>query len=191
MGNADFWAGEFGNAYLERNQVDWRARVGFWRMVISLTSPNSVLEIGANAGWNLRAIREASPGTYVCGIDINLKAALAAYQDGYMVYQQGAENLDLRGRKFDLVFTAGVLIHISPEQLNGVMWEAVDKSNRYILAIEYESDREEEVEYRGHSGKLWRRPFGELYQAMGLRLVHTGPAGQGFDRCTYWLLEKT
>ncbi len=62
-------------------------------------------------------------------------------------------------------------------------------SRKYVMAIEYEAEQEEMVEYRGHEGKLWRRPFGKLYQDMGLTLLAYGPA-QGFDRCEFFLLEK-
>lgn len=189
MGNAEFWAGSFGNSYLERNQVDWRARVPFWRLILHLTRPNSVFEIGANAGWNLRAIREASPGTHVAGIDVNAKASRAARNDGIQVYDREATVMRTNDRTFDLVFTAGVLIHVEPEKLAEVMQAAAVRSNRYVLAVEYEAQTEEEVEYRGHAGKLWRRPYGALYEEMGLRMVAEGDA-QGFDRCRYWLLTK-
>lgn len=191
MSNVEFWAGDFGCEYLKRNRVNWRARLPLWHSIISQTNPNNVLEIGANAGWNLRAIRESSPGTYVCGIDVNRQAAEAAKRDGYSVeVHEARELIDGEPEAFDLVFTAGVLIHIAPEELEAVMAAAIHKSRRYVVAIEYENPIEQELEYRGHAGKLWKRPFGDLYVKMGLRLVNRGPAGVGFDRCAYWLLEK-
>jgi hypothetical protein len=85
--------------------------------------------------------------------------------------------------------TSGVLIHVAPDALEVTMRAIIDVSARYVLAIEYDSDEEEEVDYRGHKGKLWKRPFGRLYQALGLRLLSYGEAG-GFEKCTYWLLDK-
>jgi len=70
------------------------------------------------------------------------------------------------------------------------MQKIVDQSYRYVLAVEYESEQEEEIEYRGHTGKLWRRPFGKLYEEMGLRLVGKIENAPGFDSCAAWLLEK-
>ena len=46
-----FWAGEFGDEYVRRNQVDWRARIPFWREVIEMTGARSVHEVGCNCGW--------------------------------------------------------------------------------------------------------------------------------------------
>jgi hypothetical protein len=45
------------------------------------------------------------------------------------------------------------------------------------------------IEYRGEKDRLWKRPYGKLYEAMGLTLVKAGPA-EGFDRCDFWLLSK-
>lgn len=185
---AEAWAGKFGNDYLARNRVDWRERTTFWRGVIEATKPDNVLELGANAGWNLRAIREVSPGTAVCGIDVNREAAAAARADGYLV--ENYEATHPCERQFDLVFTAGVLIHVAPENIEAVMQSAIDKSRRYVLAVEYSADEQEEVIYRGQTDLLWKRPFGRLYTEMGLKAVSITDAGFGFDRCTAWLMEK-
>ena len=47
---ADFWRGEFGDSYLRRNRVDWRARIPFWRTILEMTGARSVFEFGCNAG---------------------------------------------------------------------------------------------------------------------------------------------
>lgn len=186
----EFWKGDFGTEYTARNRVAWRARVPFWRSILELTQPDYVLEMGCNAGWNLRAIRESSPGTTCAGVEINFKAGRQAQLAGFDVticsIQDAGANEHLAP---DLVFTAGVLIHVGPEEVNVVMDRVVAASNHYVLAVEYAAEAEEEVEYRGHAGRLWKRPFGQLYKQHGLKLVQTGNA-PGFDRCTYWLMEK-
>ena len=58
-----------------------------------------------------------------------------------------------------------------------------------LSVFEYAAETETEVEYRGHKGKLWKRPYGALYEALGLTLRDHGPA-EGFDACEFWLLEK-
>ena len=64
-----------------------------------------------------------------------------------------------------------------------------DFSARYVLAIEYASETEEMVEYRGHKDRLWKRNYGKLYEQLGLKILHTGWA-TGWDTTTYWLCEK-
>ena len=183
-----FWAGSFGDEYTARNRVDWRKRVPFWSMILDLTGARSVYEFGCNAGWNLSAIRRAYPDVSVRGIDINVKAVDQALQAGLPV-SRSAEPID----DAELVFTSGVLIHVGPEQLEKTMVQIVEASYDYVLAIEYASVSKnvEALVYRGNEDRLWRRDYGNLYEKMGLRMVATGPAGDAFDRCTYWLLRKT
>lgn len=187
MNGVELWQGHFGDEYTKRNQVDWRSRVPFWSTVLYKTGARSVLEVGCNAGWNLSAIKRVEPQARVVGTDLNTMALEQASAAGLEVYQC----LDFRqvpGR-FDLVFTAGVLIHIEPENVREVMAEILAKSMRWVVAVEYEDVYETAVEYRGHSDKCWRRPYGKLYEDMGLKLVDkTVP--YGFDNCTAWLFEK-
>lgn len=192
------WAGDFGDAYTERNRVDWRARKPFWQRIIDRTKPDTVFEVGCNTGWNLRALNEVSPGLGLGGIDVNYTAVRAANSLGlgFDVHHKSIEQLeDLYYQphwKLDLVFTAGVLIHVAPQDLEQAMRLIIGASTRYVLAVEYEADEETEIEYRGQLGLLWKRPFGRLYQAMGLKEVLQIPPEQvqGFDRCTAWLMEK-
>jgi pseudaminic acid biosynthesis-associated methylase len=187
----DFWAGEFGLDYLKRNRVEWQERIPFWESALQFCQPGSVLEVGCNAGWNLRAIEQLAPGTELHGVDVNAAAVEEARQAGIEAVHTNA--LGICGLhnpgSIDLVFTAGVLIHIAPEDLESTMRAIVMTSGRYVIAVEYDADETQEVEYRGHAGKLWKRPYGRLYQALGLKLLSQGVAG-GFDQCTYYLLEK-
>ena len=131
------------------------------------------------------------PAVYGC--DVNPIAVAQARAAGLDVFQGDAlEALSsFPNPTFDLVFTAGVLIHIPPQTLPLVMQAIINASAQYVLAVEYEGD-ETMVEYRGESDRLWRRHYGRLYQDMGLKLVDSGQVGpsDGFDNCTWWLLTK-
>lgn len=190
----DWWAGSWGNDYTARNRVNWRARIPFWDRIVQLTGIRSAFEVGCNAGWNLSAIKHAIHGynVNVRGCDVNNHAIQQAVHCGLDVY-----NGDGFGQMTDcteMVFTSGVLIHVSPSELSDVMNNIIRISSDYVLAIEYDYPVENEIEYRGHAGKLWKRPYGKLYEAMGLTLVETGLLGEkdGFDPngVTYWLLKK-
>lgn len=191
----EFWAGDFGTSYTARNRVDWRARIPFWDRLVAKYGFRSVYEVGCNAGWNLSAIKHSIHGYNVqlWGEDVNQSALDQAESAGLTVVLSGRiEEIHLP--PYELVFTSGVLIHIAPQDLKAFMQRIVDASCDLVLAIEYESEQEEEVEYRGHSGKLWRRPYGKLYQDMGLELIETGKLDDkdGFDKngVTFWLLRK-
>lgn len=196
---AEAWAGDWGDAYTARNRVDWRARIPFWRDILDRTAARSVYEFGCNAGWNLSAILAAGFSgagnglvPQVAGCEVNTNAYCQAVTAGLNVVCAPilGETRHSYGSDYDLAFTAGVLIHVPPTELKDTMLQVVRASADHVLAIEYASDKEEEVEYRGQKGMLWRRPYGRLYQDMGLTLVDSGDAGPGFDRCTYWLLRK-
>lgn len=189
MNTAEVWAGTWGQEYTARNRADWRARIPFWREVLDLTGARSVYEVGCNAGWNLSAIKAASNGLVEgYGHDVNYDAVLQARSAGLDVTHAERWPEDAFLYRVDLSFTAGVLIHIAPKELPSMMRQIVGTSADYVLAVEYAADKEEEVLYRGQSGMLWRRPYGQLYQDMGLQLVKEWDAGPGFDRCTAYLL---
>lgn len=184
----DFWSGDFGDQYVKRNRFDWRKRYPFWGKIIDKTGARSVHEVGCNVGYNLTAIRYVDDIIKVRGEDVNDTALHIAESAGLHVHPAGLQFT----ATMELVFTSGVLIHIAPQDLKAFMQRIVEISCDYVLAIEYEAEQEEEVIYRGHAGKLWKRPYGRLYEELGLALVETGILGEndGFDKCRYWLLRK-
>ena len=188
------WAGEFGDAYTARNRVDWQKRVPFWNSILNRTGARSILEVGCNAGWNLTAIRRAAPWARAVGIDVNPNAIRRACVAGHDAWLQSSkERADICEGLYELVFTAGTLIHIPQPDLEGTMRDIVRASNRWVLAVEYGSEVPEEITYRGRPSMLWKRTFGAMYERLGLKLAGQpfvlGPA-QAFDNCTVYLLEK-
>lgn len=186
------WSGNFGNAYTERNRVDWRARVPFWKEVMDLTGARSVFEVGCNAGWNLSAIKQAAGHEVsICGCEPNNKAYIQAVSAGHERIKNihAVTALASKFSTYEMVFTAGVLIHIDADCLHDVMQSIARASSDYVLCVEYESIHEVAVPYRDDVG-LWRRPYGKLYRDMGLIDVHKWPMAIGFDNCTATLLRK-
>ncbi len=186
----DFWRGEFGDSYTERNKIDWRNRVDFFKDVLDFTAAKTVLEVGCNSGHNLLAIKMINPKTYVHGIEINPEARRKAAEHGIQTSDIPAAQVGQYFEGYDLVFSAGLLIHIHPDQLRQVMQGMIDASSHYIIAIEYAAKSEVEIDYRGHSERLWKRPYGKLFEELGVEVTDWGDAGSGFDRCDYWVMEK-
>jgi len=192
MRTEEFWSGDFGAAYIERNNVDYRTRMDFFRDVLNMTHAGNVLEVGCNKGHNLQALAAVNPDIELAGCDVNETAVglgRIALPEAFIEHFSATE-LNQFGLKFDLVFTAGVLIHVAPADLKAVMQSIIDASEKYVLAVEYDWPVECEVEYRGHAGTLWKRPFGKMYESMGLKLVKEWPAGDGFDNCQAWLMVR-
>ena len=187
-----FWRQSFGDEYVSRNRVEWRKRIPFWQGVIDRTRPRSILEVGCGSGWNMRAIRAVDPMIALWGCDINSAAIEEAGDAGLSVVNASLFDLKKEWPEggFDLVASVGVLIHVAPADLPRAMDSIISVSNRYVLAVEYADETEVEVEYRGHSERLWRRPFGRLYAERGLNVVAEFDApADAFDRCRAWLME--
>lgn len=73
-----FWAGTFGDEYIERNQSQeyLAANLNFFSRALKQTGkPSSILEFGANIGMNLKAIKLLFPNFEASGIELNETAA--------------------------------------------------------------------------------------------------------------------
>ena len=197
MKQLETWQGEFGKAYTDRNVVDWHTRLPAFKKMLGGLQLTRVLEVGCNKGHNLLALLELlGEGTEIFGIEPNLYALTLARSasDKFSPVPGNIFDLPFKDRYFDLVFTAGVLIHIPTERLVDAMREIGRVARRYILAVEYYSEQDAAIEYRGRTDLLWKRNFLRHYQTNvpDLKLVHAGYWGEqdGFDRTHWWLMEK-
>jgi len=180
MSQHDFWKGEFGDRYIERNNTrDLRAsNLILFSTILNQTkiSPLSILEVGANIGLNVEALKQLLPNCNFTGIEINGRAAKLLEKTGAKVLVGSIEETSCT-EKYDLVFSKGVLIHINPDSLNLVYEKMYEASNRWILTIEYYSRNPSEITYRGQRNVLFKRDFsGDLMDKYGekLRLVDYG-----------------
>lgn len=174
-----FWAGEFGNNYLMRNQgADLIAgNLSLFSKILSTASHvSSVIEFGANIGLNLIALKQLLPNADFSAIEINATAVKSLDKlGGVEVYHQSILDF-VPDKKREFVFTKGVLIHINPDMLPGVYDLLYQTSSRYICLTEYYNPTPMSVPYRGHDGVLFKRDFaGEMLDRFNdLRLVSYG-----------------
>jgi pseudaminic acid biosynthesis-associated methylase len=200
----EFWRGEFGDCYTDRNIASadqLQARVALWAKIMShmlSAPPQSILEVGANLGVNLRALRTVTSAR-LHAVEPNDKARNILLRDQVVaaadLKSSVASAIDLPDRAVDLTFTSGVLIHIHPDQLLESLTEIHRCSARWIACIEYFSDKPEMIPYRGHDDRLFKRDFGSYWldNFTDLRPVACGFAWKrltGLDNLTWWLFEK-
>ncbi len=193
-----FWAGSFGDDYTKRNVSAPEQRSGFFKQVLGLAPGlQSACEFGANRGDNLAALRSVRESLSLTGVELNAGAAeIMARIPGVTPIVSSIQDFNTE-KRFDLVFTCGVLIHINPDDLPAIYRKMVALSARYVLVNEYFNPRPVEIDYRGHSGRLFKRDFaGELLDAHKgqLRVIDYGflwkrmePA---WDDTTWVLMEK-
>ena len=183
------WGDEFGKAYTDRNVIDWRTRLPAFQQMLDELPIKRVLEVGCNRGHNLVALAELlGEDTEVVGVEPNQYALELARASSVKVAALHGHAFDLpfKDGYFDLVFTAGVLIHIPLADLPTALTEIYRVSKRYILAIEYFAEEETVIHYRDHDDLLWKRDFLKHYRTQfpDLTLLHSGYWGpeDGFDR---------
>lgn len=199
-----FWRGRFGREYSHRNAptedtICFRARL--WARILPFEKeqdPNSICEIGANVGINLRALKRVSTAT-LYGVEPNDFARQCLIDDGVLPADRVMDGLTtgipLPDGAVDLAFTSGVLIHVAPEDIEKSCEEIHRVSRRYIACLECFADKPEERLYRGHSERLFKRDFRDFYLSMfpDLRLINYGfvwKRATGIDNVTWQLFEK-
>lgn len=197
---SSLWSGDFGDAYTERNVTSpygqAASRVAHWsRMIGKARGIRSAFEVGTNIGANLDALRVLLPEADLSGVEVNAKAHSIVQQRHPAVQLGTAQSIGDLG-PFDIVFTSGVLIHISPDDLAAVYDAMARLSRCYVLVAEYYNPTPVVVPYRGQGAALFKRDFaGEIMDRCGLHLVDYGfhyrrdnlwPG----DDLTWFLLEK-
>lgn len=200
----NFWRGQFGDSYTNRNSVDagpLRARAAMWSAIMDGTKgapPGSILEVGSNIGNNLRALR-ALTGAQLWAVEPNAQARAQLVKDGVVEADKAvdgvAQAIPLKDHAVDMAFTCGVLIHIHPDDLLASCLEIYRVASRYIACIEYFSDKPEMIPYRGHDDRLFKRDFGGFWldNFASLRVIDYGFRWKrvtGLDNLTWWLFAK-
>lgn len=195
-----FWAGQFGDGYVKRNQGSAivAGNLALFSRVLERTAGvRSVLEFGANIGMNLAALRGLIPGVELAAIEINASAVAELDRQGDIkVYPQSILQFTPE-RRHDLVLIKGVLIHMNPDCLAEVYDLLHASSARYICVAEYYNPSPVALSYRGNEQRLFKRDFaGEMLDRFAdLRLLDYGfryHRDPNFpqDDITWFLLEK-
>lgn len=171
------WSGEFGKEYTDRNLMSldeldqlYVDNYGVRRTEINekfLTGLDTdrILEVGCNVGNQLILLKKMGY-TNLWGIELQSHAVEIARNRtrGINIVKGSAFDIPYKNGFFDLVFTSGVLMHISPEEINGALDEIYRCTNRYIWGFEYySSSGYQAVNYRGDSNLLWKTDFAKLF----------------------------
>lgn len=199
----DFWASDFGDQYIERNRSNQLLASNlqfFSRVLRSVRSVQSCLELGANIGMNLRALKLLFPDCKLSAVEVNAAAAkeLQSQVPDAEVFTGAIQDFIANDSSYELVFTKGVLIHLNPDTLPETYEKMYRASRRYVLIAEYYNPAPVAIPYRGHENKLFKRDFaGEMLEHYkDLHLVDYGFAYRRApifpqDDITWFLLEKT
>lgn len=182
-----FWGGSFGKKYTDRNTYSLKGLDNLYKnnsgvprskmnmMFLSGLDRNMrILEVGCNVGNQLRMLQKMGFKN-LYGIEINSYAIEQAkkYSKNINIIYGSAFDIPFKDGFFDLVFTAGVLIHIHPKHIRNVLKEIYRCSNKYIWGYEFYAQDYTMKVYRGHKQLFWKTDFPKLYSRMfsNLRLI--------------------
>ena len=196
-----FWAEEFGNDYIKRNNSAQllASNLNFFTKALTQAGEiNSCIEFGANIGMNLKALKLLYPTLKMSGIEINKKASkeLEAFIGNENVFKGSIFDYTNEYQQ-DLSLIKGVLIHVNPEMLDLVYEKLYTSSKKFILIAEYYNPSPVSIKYRGHDNKLFKRDFaGEfLKKFTEAKLIDYGFSYKGDiafpqDDITWFLIKK-
>lgn len=193
-----YWENDFGNEYIKRNSdlaFFKRRRPFFAKLLNKYTEIRSVLEVGPNIGGNLFVLQQIDPHLRLFGLEPNHAAIAKARSLVPTSTFIESSVFNLRKKvNYDLVFTAGVLIHIANQDLENALRAMYRVSSKYLLTVEYYSEKRQTVHYRGLTDALFKRPYDQEWLRVypRLTLLEQGFLGkyEGFDDCNYFLLRK-
>ena len=155
-----------------------------------------ILEVGTNVGVQLQFLQDMG-FRELYGMDVQtgaLKATEKLRRDIKWI-AGNASGIPFDDGFFDLVFTSGVLIHISPDDIEAAMREIHRCTKRYIWGFEYYADEYTPVPYRGRNDLLWKANFRQLYLDLFPDLMLAKERTMPYlanDNCdVMFLLEKT
>jgi len=171
------WSGTFGREYTDRNALSldemealYKENYGFNRTELNekflnhLDRSARILEVGSNIGNQLLCLQKMGFDN-LYGIELQSYAVELSKSrtKNINIIQGEASDIPFKDNYFDMVFTSGVLIHISPHDLADVMKEIYRCSREYIFGFEYYSENPTEIKYRGHQDLLWKADFARKY----------------------------
>ncbi|HKZ39940.1 MAG TPA: pseudaminic acid biosynthesis-associated methylase [Candidatus Hodarchaeales archaeon] len=171
------WAGQFGQEYTDRNpqtveDMDKLYRTSFGttrtamnqRFVGNLDRSVKILEIGSNVGTQLQCLQNMG-FTNLYGLELQPYAVEISKSrtTGVNIIQASALDVPFRSEYFDVVFTSGVLIHISPKTIDNALTEIFRCSKKLIWGFEYFAETHIMVRYRGQDNLLWKGDFAGMF----------------------------
>jgi len=181
------WMGDFGKKYTNRNALTLDEMNEMYRKKFGISRENlnnlfidemnrniKILEVGSNIGNQLLLLQKMRFKN-LYGIEINSYAVEVSKSrtKNINIIQGSAFDIPFKDKYFDLVFTSGLLIHITPRDINLVLHEIYRCTKEYIWGFEYYDEKYTEVIYRGKKDLLYKTNFPKLYLDLSknIRLV--------------------
>ena len=182
-----FWERQGGEAWVGRYWDDYRSpRRDMLVEAVRATfgAPASVLDVGCNAGPNLRRVHEEFPACALAGFDVNVEAieyARSRFAETGTAADLWVGTFDdelsrLGSDGFDLVISSFALAYVPPRDMPRILGHCVRIARRGLVLAEplpFDAKRPEGV----LSGTPdWRHDYSRLLADLGVARVETADA---------------
>jgi len=159
---------EFWDEYTDKNQdKDAKGIADFIYHTCVALDAKVVCELGCNVGNNLQSFNKEH---LVWGFDNNSYAIkLAMKKHPHIVF--GTDNIldcEIANNTFDLVFTRGLMIHLTVDEVHVAIRKMIQISKKYIFHLEYFGKDAERVDYEVG---LWKRNMAEYYKYLPVTIL--------------------
>ncbi len=198
----DFWMNKITESYAQDNSLfDEPLGLRAWERILSKIDKSDIasyLDCGSNIGRNLAFLKKILPAATANIVEL-AKGPYNRCLEDFQISESflGPIKNSRFEKKFDLVFTNAVLIHVNPDDLLESMSRMYELSSRYVLIGEYFNRTPVMINYRGEDDRLFKRDFGKLFaENFDCKVLDYGFLWghefdkAGFDDITYWLFEK-
>ena len=159
----DFW-----DSYTDKNKdKDAKGIADFIYHICVALNVEWVCELGCGVGNNLQSFTR---GGCVIGIDKNkhaIEMAVEKYQ-GISFGLTDAMNTSFPDNNFDLVFTRGLMIHLTVDQVHKAIREMMRISKKYIFHLEYFGEDGGVIPYEVG---LWTRNMKQYYKYLPVTII--------------------
>lgn len=157
------WQGEMGERYsiMEKKLPDTtRARVAS-EIIHGIVQPLSVLEVGSSTGEQSLLLYDTWRNTKFVCLDPSRDAVqIGQKRFPQFIFIRGyALDLPFADNSFDLVFTAGVLMHIPKEEIQQSIEQLFRVARKYVVMEEYTDDVESATGFYGYPAMLFLREY--------------------------------
>jgi len=126
---------------------------------------DSVLEVGAQWGENLAAIKEKFPDKRLVGVDVDKSVTLEAKEVTSLDLRVGnLFDLQFADKEFDVVFAEALFVMLPPHQIESGLDELIRVAKRYVILVELGISELTGYAPGGRTGANWV----ELFKARGL-----------------------
>ena len=135
---------------------------------IQALQPHSILEAGCGFGRNLRwLVSQGLDPAQLTGVDISSTLlAQARLPNSVQLIRGNVLHLPFSSNSFDLVFTHGLLMHLSPRQLPRALAELVRVSQKHLILIEEIRSRPRQLNYF-----TWVHDYDKMIKALPVKVL--------------------